>query len=80
MSRRDLTCKEKVVSVAGESTCLTSDMEIKGDLSQNQLGFFTYRPASLSLASSSFYRVTKVQCSALIGLVFILKVINTHSE
>ncbi|EFX72922.1 hypothetical protein DAPPUDRAFT_253740 [Daphnia pulex] len=24
--------------------------------------------------------VTKVQCSALIGLVFILKVINTHIE
>jgi hypothetical protein len=49
MSRRDLTFKEKVVSVAGESTCLTSDMEIKGDLSQNELGSFTYRPSSLSL-------------------------------
>lgn len=46
MSRRDLTCKEKVVSIAGESTGLTSDMEIKGDLYQNEFGSFTYRSSS----------------------------------
>ncbi len=78
--KKKLGVREKVVSVAREPTCLTSDMEIKGDFYQNEFGSLTYRPASLSLFFFFLHRVTKVQCSAWIGLVFILKVINTHSE